>query len=123
MKPTSTHGIRRISRATKFSIQGLIAGWKNEAAFREELILSIILIPVALLLPVSTTETILLIATVFLVLITELINSAIEAVVDRISDEIHPLSGRAKDIGSAAVFLSLLLAGFTWALIIFDLIR
>lgn len=123
MKPTSTHGIRRISRATKFSIQGLIAGWKNEAAFREELILSIILVPVALLLPVSTTETILLIATVFLVLITELINSAIEAVVDRISDEIHPLSGRAKDIGSAAVFLSLLLAGFTWALIIFDLIR
>lgn len=118
MKPATHHGIKRIIRATRFSMQGFAAGWKHEAAFREEVVLAVILFPIALLIPVTIPEKILLIMTLFIVLITELINSAIEAVVDRISDEIHPLSGRAKDIGSAAVFLSLLLTAITWGLIL-----
>ena len=122
MKPAANHGVKRIIRATGFSIQGLIAGWKHEAAFREESIIALVLLPVAILLPVTSTERILLILTLFIVLIVELVNSAIEAAVDRISDEIHPLSGRAKDIASAAVFLSLIFAITTWGQILFPLL-
>ncbi|MGS0675269.1 diacylglycerol kinase [Shewanella sp. 0m-4] len=118
MKPANNHGIKRVIRATGFSIQGLQLAWKHEAAFRQELLLAAIMLPIALLVDVTTVERVLLILGLFLVLIVELLNSAIEAVVDRISDELHPLSGRAKDIASAAVFMSLAFCGLTWALIL-----
>ncbi|WP_394132160.1 diacylglycerol kinase [Shewanella maritima] len=117
MKPAN-YGLKRILRASKFSAKGLKAAWVNEAAFRQELLLACVLLPIAWLIEITTVERLLLTMTVFIVLIVELINSAIEAVVDRISDEIHPLSGRAKDIGSAAVMVSLILGGITWASIL-----
>ena len=104
--------------ATGYSLQGLKAAWRNEAAFRQEGVLFIILAVIALLMPVGVVEKVLLIGSVGLVLIVELLNSAIEAVVDRVGSEWHELSGRAKDIGSAAVFVALLLMAFTWLLII-----
>lgn len=118
MKPANNQGIKRVIRATGFSIQGLKSAWKNEAAFRQELILAVIMLPIALFVDASLVERVLLILGLFLVLIVELINSAIEAVVDRISDEHHPLSGQAKDIASAAVFMSLMFCGLTWAIIL-----
>ncbi|WP_298769447.1 diacylglycerol kinase [uncultured Shewanella sp.] len=118
MKPDNNTGIKRIVRATGFSMKGLAAAWKHEAAFRQELMLAIILLPTALLINVSIIEKLLLIMTIFIVLITELLNSAVEAVVDRVSSEHHPLSGQAKDIASAAVFISLALCGLTWAIIL-----
>ncbi|QDF75684.1 MULTISPECIES: diacylglycerol kinase [Shewanella] len=122
MKPENNHGIKRIFRATGFSIQGLKLAWQSEAAFRQELILVAFMLPVAFLLDVTVVERILLIMTLMIVLIVELLNSAIEAVVDRIGPEIHPLSGQAKDIASAAVFIALVLCGLTWLLIIWPLI-
>ena len=115
-KPGNT-GIGRILRATKFSAQGLAAAWKNEAAFRQELILVVILLPAAFWLGQTALERAVLIGRLFLVLIVELINSAIEAAIDRHGDEQHELSGRAKDMGSAAVFISLLIIATTWGLI------
>lgn len=122
MKPANNHGLKRVFRATGFSIKGLKAAWKNEAAFRQEAILAILMLPIALLVEVSISERILMIMTVMIVLIVELLNSAIEAVVDRIGDEIHPLSGQAKDIASAAVFISLVMCAITWAMILLPLI-
>lgn len=122
MKPENNHGIKRVFRATGFSIQGLKLAWRCEAAFRQELLLAMLMSPIAIILDISTVERILLIMTLFIVLIVELLNSAIEAVVDRIGNEIHPLSGQAKDIASAAVFMSLLLCGITWLVIILPLI-
>lgn len=121
MKPENNHGIKRIFRATGFSMQGLKLAWHSEAAFRQELILAIIMLPIAMLLDVSTVERILLIMSLLIVLIVELLNSAIEAVVDRIGHEHHPLSGQAKDIASAAVFVSLTLCGITWSMILWPL--
>lgn len=106
MKPGKT-GIRRILDATGYSLQGLKAAWTHEAAFRQELVLTLVLSVCAFLLPVTTLERIMMISSLLLVVIVELINSAIEAVVDRVSDDWHELSGRAKDIGSAAVFVAL----------------
>jgi len=94
------------------------AAWRHEDAFRQELILAAIMVPLALWLPLTLLERILLIAVVVLVLIVELLNTAIEAAIDRDSLEINPLGKRAKDYGSAAVMLSLLLAGGTWAAIL-----
>lgn len=111
-------GLKRIMNAAGYSYLGLVATFKNEAAFRQELVLFIILAPVALWLDISALEKALLISSLVLVLIVELINSAIEAVVDRIGSEHHELSGRAKDIGSAAVFLALLNAGTVWLVIL-----
>ena len=104
--------------ATGYSIDGLRAAWRHEDAFRQELILAAIMIPTAVLLPVTLLEKIVLIGVVVLVLIVELLNTAIEAAIDRDSLEINPLGKRAKDYGSAAVMLSLLLAGGTWTAII-----
>ncbi|MEZ9596911.1 diacylglycerol kinase [Shewanella sp. 10N.261.52.F9] len=118
MKPANNQGIQRVIKATGFSIQGLKLAWQHEAAFRQEVTLAVIMLPIALLIDASTVERVLLILGLFMVLIVELINSAIEAVVDRISDEHHPLSGRAKDIASAAVFMSLAFCGLTWAMIL-----
>lgn len=114
----SKSGLKRIFSAFFYSIDGFKAAWRNEHAFRQELMLAVPGIIVALLLPVSPLRKLALIAVLLLILIIELINSAIEAVVDRISFEHHPLSKNAKDLGSAAVFLSLLLAGATWAVIL-----
>ncbi|HCE2678841.1 TPA: diacylglycerol kinase [Vibrio parahaemolyticus] len=101
--------------ATGYSIKGLKAAWTHEAAFRQELVLTLVLSISAFFLPVTTLERVLMISSLLLILIVELINSAVEAVVDRVSDEWHELSGRAKDIGSAAVFVALFLALFVWA--------
>lgn len=115
-KPGNT-GIGRVLRATKFSAQGLLAAWKNEAAFRQELILVVVLLPAAFWLGQTALERAALVACLLLVLIVELINSAIEAAIDRHGDEQHELSGRAKDMGSAAVFVSLLTVATIWGLI------
>lgn len=115
-KPDNT-GIRRILRATKFSAQGLAQAWQHEAAFRQELVLVLILVPVAAWLGQTALERAVLIGCCLIVLIIELINSAIEAAIDRHGDEHHELSGRAKDMGSAAVFISLVLVAVVWGLI------
>lgn len=112
-------GIQRILKASIYSLQGLKAALKHEAAVRQELVLLIMAVLLLCWFDVSQVERILMIGTVVLVLIVELINSAIEAVVDRIGVEKHELSGRAKDIGSAAVFVALLFAAFTWSYILF----
>ena len=113
----SRSGLVRIWRAFRYSLEGFGAAAKHEHAFRQELLLCCVLLPFAIWLPLDIVERVLLVATLFLVLIVELLNSAIEAVVDRVSLEDHALSKRAKDIGSAAVFLSLVLTGITWVLI------
>ncbi len=113
-------GLRRLINATRYSAQGFKAAWKTEDAFRQESVLAVILIPVAVLLPVSLVYKLLLIGSIILVLIVEVLNSAIEAVVDRFGGEIHPLSGKAKDLGSAAVLLALTLALITWVSILAD---
>lgn len=110
-------GLRRIVSATLNSFAGLRAAWRNEAAFRQECVLAAILVPAAFWVGDTAVERVLLIASVLVVLIVELLNSAVEAVVDRIGPERHELSGRAKDLGSAAVLLSLVLAGGAWGLI------
>jgi len=116
-KPGNT-GLRRIIKAAGYSWAGFKAAFKHEAAFRQELALCLILIPVGLWLGQNGVEYALLIGSLLLVLIIELINSAIEAVVDRFGGEQHELSGRAKDIGSAAVFVALLNAALIWVLIL-----
>ncbi|MDL1989996.1 diacylglycerol kinase [Vibrio parahaemolyticus] len=116
-KPGNT-GLKRIVKATGYSIQGLKAAFKHEAAIRQELALLSIAVILAWLVDVDMVERILMIGVVVLVLIVELVNSAIEAVVDRIGIERHELSGRAKDIGSAAVMVALAFAAFTWLYIL-----
>lgn len=119
MKP-KTKGIRRILNASIYSWRGLKSAWLSEAAVRQELFLLAILLPTALLLPVTPAEKALLIFSVFLILLVELINSAIEAAIDRIGPEYHPLSGKAKDIGSAAVLIAIIMAAIVWGLILFS---
>jgi diacylglycerol kinase (ATP) len=111
-------GLSRVFAAMLYSYQGLRAQWKYEAAFRQEVVLLIIAIPFAIWLGESRLEQALMIFSVALVVIVETFNSSLEAVVDRISDEHHELSGRAKDLGSAAVMLSLLLAVVVWCLLL-----
>lgn len=117
IKPRDT-GATRIWKATRYSMQGLKAAWINESAFRQECMLGLILLPLAFWLAQNWVEATVLIAVCFLVLIIELLNSAIEAVVDRVGPEHHDLAGRAKDMGSAAVMLSLIMALGTWFLIL-----
>lgn len=117
-KPGYT-GIKRVIKATGYSIQGLKAAFKHEAAVRQEFMLLVIFSPVALMMDISTVEKILLIGVLVIVLLCELLNSAIEAVVDRVGTEYHELSGRAKDIGSASVFVALCFAFFTWVGVLF----
>jgi diacylglycerol kinase (ATP) len=118
--PKGSTGLKRIWNALGYSLAGLAAAFRHEAAFRQELLLAAVLIPLALFLRVSALGKALMIASVMLVLIVELLNSAIEAVVDRASPEHHPLAKRAKDIGSAAVFVSLANVIIVWLLILFD---
>ena len=111
-------GLQRLLPALRYALQGLKAAWLQEAAFRQELLLLAILLPLALWLAENGIERILLIGSIFLILIVELINSSVEAAIDRISAKPHPLSKQAKDLGSAAVFMTVLLALFTWLLIL-----
>lgn len=106
--------------ATRYSWQGYKAAWQTEEAFRQEAILAMVMIPVAILLPLELLEKLLMISTVVLVVIVEIINSAIEATIDRFGNEIHPLSGKAKDLGSGAVLLALLLCGGVWISILIN---
>jgi diacylglycerol kinase (ATP) len=115
-KPGNT-GLRRIVNATFFSMAGFRAAWRDEAAFRQEALLCVVLVPTAVWLGQTAVERALLIGSCLLVLIVELLNSGIEAIVDRVGLEPHRLSGQAKDLGSAAVFLSLLLVLVIWGLI------
>lgn len=112
-------GLERVLSASKYSYQGLRAQWKHEAAFRQETFLFLIALPFAIWLGETGMERAILIFSVGMVLIVETLNSSIEAVVDRISDEHHELSGRAKDLGSAAVMLALVFAGVVWLLVLF----
>lgn len=118
----SRGGLARLQGALRYSVNGFRQAWHEEAAFRQEVIVCALLLPVALALPVSALERIVLIGSLALVLIVELLNSAIEAVVDRVSFDRHELSKRAKDLGSAAVMLSLLAAGGSWLAILAPLL-
>lgn len=118
----SKNGVKRIFAAFVYSFDGLRTAWRGEHAFRQELLLAIPAVVVALLLPLPALQKLALVAVLALVLIVELINSAVEAVVDRVSFEPHPLSKNAKDLGSAAVFLALTLAAATWAVIVLPLL-
>lgn len=111
-------GLLRIMNAFRYSADGLAAAWHHEDAFRQEMVLAAVMVPTALMLPVALLEKILLIAVVILVLIVEILNTAVEAAIDRHSFEINPLAKRAKDLGSAAVMLSLMLAAGVWASIL-----
>lgn len=111
-------GLRRILNAAGYSWSGLCAAFRHEAAFRQEIGLALAGIAVAFWLEDSNTGRALMIGSLFLVLIVELLNSAIEATVDRVSLENHPLSKRAKDLGSAAVMLSLIIAAVIWLLVL-----
>jgi diacylglycerol kinase (ATP) len=113
----SRSGLRRLLQASAYSWAGLRAAWRHEAAFRQELALGLPLIALAWWLAPGRWEALALTASVLLVLVVELLNSALEALADAISLERHPLLGRAKDLGSAAVMLSLLLALLVWAVV------
>lgn len=117
MKPEHT-GWRHLVHSTRYSLKGLKAAWRHEAAFRQELILFLLLLPLVVWVGDGPVEWVLLLGSGLVVLAVELLNSAIESVVDRIGPEHHELSGRAKDLGSAAVMASLLLAGLTWLLLL-----
>lgn len=118
-KPGKT-GVARVVDAFGYSMKGFAATWKYEAAFRQEVGLAVILIPTAFWLAQTHIELILLISSVFWVLMAELVNSSVEAVVDRTGSELHELSGRAKDIGSALVFMSLILLAIVWGIVAFN---
>ena len=118
MANQSHKGLRRLINALRYSWAGLKAAWRNEEAFRQEVSCCLLLSPPALWLGEDGAERALLIGSLVLIVIVELMNSCIEALVDRIGPERHELSGRAKDLGSAAVFMSLLNATVIWVLLI-----
>ena len=112
------NGIKRLISAWGYSISGLKLCWLNEASFRQELLLVIVLLPLSFWLTHDTVERILLIVPLFLILIVEVLNSAIEACIDRMGEELHPLAKQAKDMGSAAVWLTFLLTLIIWLLVL-----
>lgn len=116
VKPGHT-GVKRLVMAAGFSVSGLRTAWRHEAAFRQECALALVLIPGALLLAETWTQAALLVAVTLAVLVVELLNSAVEAIVDLVAPQAHELAGRAKDMGAAAVFVSLFLAAAVWALV------
>jgi len=115
VKPT---GLSRLLKAFGNTGKGLMGCWREEAAFRQECVLAVILIPAGIWLGHTGVERAMLVAPILLVLVVELLNSAIEATIDRIGAERHALSGLAKDLGSAAVFLAFLMLGISWILIL-----
>ncbi len=116
----SKSGLGRILPAMGYAVAGLKAAWQNEHSFRQEIVMVLILTVTALVLPISAFQKMFLIAVLVFVLIVELINSAIEAIVDRVSLEKHPLSKNAKDMGSAAVMLSIFVAAGCWIVVLFN---
>ncbi|WP_426141348.1 diacylglycerol kinase [Pseudomonas sp. DWP3-1-2] len=111
-------GLKRIFNATGYSLDGLTAAFKGEAAFRQLIVLNVVLIPLSFFIDVSKAEHALLVLVCLLALIVELLNSAVEAAIDRISLELHPLSKNAKDMGSAAQFIALGMIAVVWGLIL-----
>lgn len=116
-------GIPRLINATVYSLSGLKAAFKSEAAFRQEMAAAVLLVPLGLLGGESGTERAMLVFSVLLVLVVELLNSGLEAVVDRVGTDFHPLSKQAKDMGSAAVFVSISMAVLVWLLILTPTLR
>ena len=112
--------ISHIINAFRYTFAGLKSAWKNELAFRGEVVVVTIMLPLGIWLGRSAVERALLIASILLILLTELLNSALEAVVDRIGPERHELSKRAKDMGSAAAFISMVTAALVWMIIVVD---
>jgi diacylglycerol kinase (ATP) len=119
MANTENKGLKRIYNAFFHTIAGFVAAWKNEEAFQQEVMISVVLIPTAFWVGDDITHISLLLFTVFAVLVTELLNTGIENAIDRISDEHHELSKRAKDVGSAAVFVSFTALIIVWCLAIY----
>jgi diacylglycerol kinase (ATP) len=113
----SNRGISRIINAAKYSSAGFKAAWINEEAFRQEITLALLIVPLGFWIGTTCTERALLIGFYFIIPLTELLNSAVEATVDRVGQERHELSGRAKDLGSAAVVLSICIASIVWIII------
>lgn len=118
-KPQYT-GIMHVIKATEYSIKGLISAWRHESAFRQECIVGLVLLPCAFLLGQNLTQVALLIGSCLVVLVAELLNSAVEAAVDRMGEEFDDLAGRAKDMGSAAVSMGIVLVLVTWGLVAAD---
>lgn len=118
MAYSGNRGLKRLIMATKYSWQGFVATYQNEEAFRQEVWLACVLIPAGLWLGDTGIEKVLLVGSVLLLMIIELLNSAVEAVVDRIGSERHELSGRAKDMGSSAVMLGIVILVLTWVLVL-----
>ena len=116
----SKGGLRRISAAFRYSIEGFKTAWRHEHAFRQELMVAVPATVLALVLKISAFQKLALIAVLGLVLLVELLNAAIEAVVDRVSLERHPLSKAAKDLGSAAVAMAITMAAATWAVVLYN---
>jgi diacylglycerol kinase (ATP) len=114
MKSTTAFSVRRVLRAAQYSERGIRSAWRDEAAFRQELILVALLAPLTLWLALPRTDTVLLLALMGLVLVAELLNSGLEAVVDMTSPDFHALAAKAKDCGSAAVFVSLVILVGAW---------
>ncbi len=116
---SGNRGIKRLILATRYSWQGLVAAYRNEEAFRQETWLALVLIPLGLYLGEGSVEKVLLVGSMLLLMLVEILNSAIEAVVDRFGGEQHELSGRAKDMASAAVSFAVAILFITWALVLF----
>lgn len=112
-------GFARVVNAWRYSLDGLAGAWRTEGAFRQEVIAAAILIPIACLVPVPILERALLIGAVLMVLVVELLNSAMEAAIDRISLDLHPLSKKAKDTGSAAVLVAIVIAMLVWGAVLY----
>lgn len=110
-------GLQRVVNATRYTLHGLREAYSHEAAFRQELLAFLLLTPVAIWLPVPAVERLVLVLFMVVVLVVELLNTAIESIVDRVSMDLHPLAGRAKDLGSAAVGISILMSMLAWAVI------
>lgn len=119
MKPKNKADMKRIFKAVIYSKQGLLHAYRFEAAFRQEVWIALVFVPLGLWIGTTALEKVFLSCSILLVLIVELLNSAIENTVDRIGSEYHELSGRAKDIGSAAVLLTIIQCGLVWVLILF----
>ncbi|VAW59069.1 Diacylglycerol kinase [hydrothermal vent metagenome] len=121
MADSGNKGLKRIIKAAGFSWQGIRAAFENEAAFRQEVALAVVLIPLAVWLGKTGTQMALMISSVLLVMLVEILNSAIEAAIDRHGGEHHPLSGRAKDMGSAAVMFAFVYLALIWVGILWDI--
>lgn len=120
IKKRTKKGLPRILNAFKFSYDGFVATFKSEEAFRQDIIICMILTPIAIFLPITLIEKLFLFSTLFLIVMAELINTAIEMTIDRISEELHPLSKIAKDIGSCIVLVSFMYLILVWSLILYS---